>query len=59
MDFNETHMNYECIVSEGTYCANNNNQTHVYMERPDDMLDPFHINPGNILQTKTHFSHKK
>jgi hypothetical protein len=29
------------------------------MERPDDMLDPFHINPGNILQTKTHFSHKK
>jgi hypothetical protein len=59
MDFNQTHMNYECIPSEGTYCANLNNQTDVYMERPNDMLDPWNINPGNIFRKKISFSHKK
>ncbi len=52
-------MNYECIPSEGTYCANLNNQTDVYMERPNDMLDPWNINPGNIFRKKISFSHKK
>jgi len=46
--FNHTNVDYECNPSDGTYCANYHNQTHVFMERPNDMLDPFHINPGII-----------
>ena len=47
---NQTNADYDnCNPGEGTCPKPLNNHTHVYMDDPNDMLDPFNINPGKII----------
>ncbi|CAG2178160.1 unnamed protein product, partial [Oppiella nova] len=45
---------YECTPGDGTYCSRLSNNTHVYIDNPNDMLDPFHINPAFLTIVITH-----
>ena len=53
---NQTNADYECTPGEEPCVKPLNNHSPVYMEDPNDMLDPFNINPGKIIGKISRFS---
>ncbi|CAG2119119.1 unnamed protein product, partial [Medioppia subpectinata] len=53
---NINNQTYEelCTPGDGSYCPRLSNNTHVYIDNPNDMLDPFHINPAFLTIVVTH-----